>query len=119
MYLLTIIALWLDVLYRLFWLDQPVTVFMDIAILLTVNVVLAICAILYFGGVSIPRFRASFVAAFYAISVLAGTAFWMARDVTAFLSKFLIVASISGILIMLYLFAAYLGSRSIDRDLDD
>jgi hypothetical protein len=119
MYLVTMIALWLDVLYRLFGLGQPVTAFMDIAVLLTLNVVIAICAILYFGGVAIPKFRASFVAAFYAISVLAGTVFWLAKDTTAFFSKFFIVASISGIFIMLYLLAAYLGTRSVDRKLED
>ena len=119
MYLITIIALWLDVLYRFFWLDQPVTGFLDIAALLTINVVFAIGAILYFGGVTIPRFRASFVAIFYVFSVVGGTAFWLAKDSTAFAAKLLIVAAISGILILLYLLAAYLGTRTVDKDLED
>lgn len=119
MYLITIVLLWLDVLYRFFWLDQPVTGFIDIAVLLTINVVFAIGAILYFGGVTIPRFRASFVAIFYVFSVVAGTAFWLAKDSTAFLSKLLIVAAISGIFILLYLLAAYLGTRTVDKDLED
>lgn len=119
MYLLTILALWLDVLYRLFRLDQPVTDFIDIAVLLIVNVVFAIGAILYFGGVTIPRFRASFVAIFYVFSVIAGTAFWLAKDTTEFVAKLIIVAAISGILILLYLLAAYLGTRTVDRELED
>ncbi len=119
MYLITIIALWLDIIYRFFWLDQPVTGFIDIAVLLTLNVVFTIGAILYFGGVTIPRFRASFVAIFYVFSVVAGTAFWLAKDSSAFLAKLLIVAAISGILILLYLLAAYLGTRTVDKDLEE
>ena len=119
MYLMTIIVLWLDVIYRLLWLGQPVTDFMDIAVLLTINVVLTIGAILYFGAVTIPKFRASFVAIFYAFSVVAGTAFWLAKDSTAFLAKLFIVAAISGIFIMLYLLAAYWGTRTVDKDLED
>ncbi len=112
LYLATIGVLWLDVLYRQIGLDQPVTEFMDIAVLLTANVVLAIAAILYLGGVSIPRFRISLVAGFYAISVIAGTAFWLAKDPAAPLVKLLAVASISGILILLYLLIAHLGTKA-------
>ncbi len=122
MYLATIGALWLDVLYRQLWLHEPVTEFMDIAVVLITNVVLAIGAVLYFGGVTIPRFRSSIVALFYAVCVVAGTGFWIAKDPAdsagGFLGKLLIVASISGILIVLYLLAAYLGMRKQDHDLD-
>jgi hypothetical protein len=123
MYLATIGALWLDVLYRQLWLRQPVTSFMDIAVILIANVVLAIAAVLYFGGVTIPKFRASLVASFYAICVVAGTAFWMAKDPPespgALLGKALIVASISGILVVIYLVAAYMGMRHVDKEVDD
>ena len=123
MYLATIALLWLDVLYRQLWLHQPVTEFMDIALVLIVNVVVAIGAILYFGGVTIPRFRASVVAFFYAICVVTGTAFWMLKDPSdsagTALGKLLIVASASAILILLYLLAAYLGTKKLDKESDD
>ena len=123
MYLATIAGLWLDVLYRQVWLHQPVTQFMDIALVLTANVVLAIAAVLYFGGVSIPRFRASLVALFYAVCVIAGSAFWLAKDppdsAGTLAGKVLIVASISGILIVLYLLAAYLGMKKTEKDLEE
>jgi hypothetical protein len=123
MYLATICVLWLDVLYRQLWLHQPVTQFMDTALVLTANVVLAIAVVLYFGGVSIPRFRASLVALFYAVCVIAGSAFWLAKDppdsFAALAGRILIVASLSGILIVLYLLAAYLGIRKTERDLEE
>ncbi|MBN1568900.1 MAG: hypothetical protein JXA73_13710 [Acidobacteria bacterium] len=119
LYLATIGVLWLDVLYRQIGLRQPVTEFMDIAILLTANVILAIAAILYLGGVTIPRFRVSLVAGFYAISVTAGTVFWLAKDPTAALGKLLTVASISGILILLYLLVALLGIKATNKRLEE
>ncbi len=122
MYLATIVALWLDVLYRQLWLHQPVTSFADIALVLIANVVLSIAAILYFGGVVLPRFRASLVAFFYAICVAAGTAFWIVKDPsgsTSAFEKLLIVASLSGILILLYLLVAYLGTRKVNKGLEE
>ena len=120
MYLATICGLWLDVLYRQVWLRQPVAEFMDIALVLIANVVLAIAAVLYFGGVSVPRFRTSLVVLFYAVCVISGSAFWLVKDppdsVGALAGKVMIVASISGILIVLYLLAAYLGMKKTERD---
>ncbi|MBZ5497519.1 MAG: hypothetical protein LAP85_14045 [Acidobacteriia bacterium] len=123
MYLATIVVLWLDVLYRQLWLHQPVTDFMDLALIVIANVVLPIGAILYFGGVTIPRFRASLVAFFYVVCVVAGTAFRMLKDPSAprgaTLGKLLIVASVSAILILLYLLAAYAGTRKLDKEIED
>jgi hypothetical protein len=121
MYLATIAALWLDVLYRQLWRHQPVTEFMDLALVLIANVVIAIAAILYNGGIVIPRLRASIVAVFYAVCVIAGTAFWMLKDpessAGAIVGRFLIVASASAIFILLYLLAVYLGARKLERRL--
>lgn len=123
MYLGTTVALWLDVLYRQLWLRQPVSEFIDLALVLVANVVLVVAAILYFGGVVVPRFRPSLVAFFYAVCVIAGTLFWILKDPQnspgAVLGRFLIVASVSAIVIMLYLLAAHLGARKLDKDLQD
>jgi hypothetical protein len=119
MYLATIGLLWLDVLYRQLWLGQPVKAFWDIAVLLIFNVVLAIAAILYFGGVTLPKIRASLIVAFYAIAVVIGTGFWLLKDPSAGWVKFLTVASISAVIILLYLLAAYRGIRAVDKKLED
>jgi hypothetical protein len=119
MYLITIGALWVDVLYRQLWIGQPVTEFIDIAVLLTANIIIAIAVVIYLGGVSIPRFPVFLIALFYAIAVIAGTAFWLAKDPVAPLGKFLVVAAISGILVLLYLFVAHLGIKAADRNLEE
>ncbi len=123
MYLATIAALWLDVLYRQLWLHQSITEFIDVALVLIANVVLAIAAILYFGGIVIPRLRASLVAGFYAVCVIAGSGFWMLKDPEispgAALGRCLIVACAAAIFILLYLLAAYLGARKLERHLDE
>ncbi len=110
-------------LYRQLWLRQPVTAFLDIAVVLIANVLLAIAAMLYFGGVTIPRFRSSIVVLFYAACVIAGTGFWIAKDpedsAGAILAKMLIVASISAILIVLYMLAAYMGMKKTDKQLEE
>src|SRR5512140_164457 len=61
LYLLTVLTLWCDVLYRQLWLRQPVTEFFDVALILTLNVVLSNAAILYSGGITVRRFQASLV----------------------------------------------------------
>ena len=123
MYLATIALLWLDVLYRQLWLHQPVTEFIDLALVLIANVVIAIAAILYFGGVVIPRLRASLVVGFYAVCVIGGTALWLLKDREispgVALGRCLIVASAAAIFILLYLLAAYLGARKIESRLDE
>jgi len=123
MYLATMGVLWLDVLYRQLWLRQPAAQFLDIALMLIVNVVLSIGAVLYSGGVSIPKVRIWVALVFYAVSVAAGSSFWILKDPTAapgaMLARFLIVASMAGILVLSYLLAARLGARRLDRDLED
>jgi len=119
MYLATVGVLWCDVLYRRFRLGQAVTEFLDIAILLTANVVLAIGAILYFGGIVIPRIRTSFILLFYIIAVVTGTAVWLVQDPTSIVKKVLSVASIAAILILLYLLAAYWHTKAVDKNLEE
>ncbi len=123
LYLLTVLALWCDVLYRQLWLRQAVTEFLDVALILTLNVVLSIAAILYAGGITVRRFQASLVALFYGVCVVAGTLFWIAKDPESAqlgpLAKLLIVSSASAIFVLLFLLAAYLGTRKAGRETED
>jgi hypothetical protein len=119
----TIALLWLDVFYRQVWLRQPVTEILDIALILVGSVAFAIGAILYSGGVVIPKFRASVVVSFYVTCVVAGTAFWILKDsdssVAGILGKLLVVAYLSAIFVLLYLLAAYIGTRKLDKELGE
>lgn len=123
LYLATVTTLWLDVLYRQLWLRQPVTEFLDLALILTLNVILAIAAILYSGGITVPRIHTSLVALFYGVCVAAGTLFWIAKDPNGAqvppLAKLLIIASVAAVFVVLYLFAAWLGTRNAEKQLED
>jgi hypothetical protein len=123
MYVTTIALLWLDVFYRQVWLRQPITEILDIALILIASVTFAIGAILYSGGVILPRFRASIVVVFYLTCVVAGTVFWVLKDsdtsAASGLAKLVVVACLSAIFVLLYLLAAYLGTRKLDKELGE
>ena len=123
LYLLTIAALWLDVCWRQFIMNQPLEEFLDLAALMTANVVLFIGAILYYGGVTVPRIRASAVAVFYFVCVAAGTAFTIYRyhlsSASEILWKLILVAAIAGLVVVLYVVAAYVGTRKTEREIGE
>ncbi len=123
LYLLTIAILWLDVCWRQFIINQPLGEFLDLAALMTGNVILCIGAILYYGGVTMPRIRASAVVVLYLVCVVVGTAFtaykYHLNSIGEILWKLVLVAAIAGLVVVLYVVAAYLGSRKIDRKIED
>lgn len=123
MYVATIGLLWLDVFCRQVWLRQPVTEILDIALILIASVTFAIGAILYSGGVILPRLRTSVVVVFYLTCVVAGTVFWILKDsersAASVLGKLVVVACLSAIFVLLYLLAAYMGTRKLDKELGE
>ncbi len=123
LYLVTIAALWLDVFWRQFILRQPLSEFGDLAALMAANVVLFIGAILYYGGVTLPRIRASVVAVFYLVCVAIGTAFTAYRyhlsSIGEILGRLVLVAAIAGFVVVLYIVVAYLGARKTDREIEE
>lgn len=123
LYLLTVAVLWLDVCWRQFILKQPLNEFGDLAALLTANVILFIGAILYCGGVTVPKIHASAVAVLYLICVAVGMAFTVYRYHTTstgeVLWKLVLVAAIAGVVVLLYAVAAYLGTKKTDREIED
>ena len=100
-------------------LGLPVSGYNDIAMIFTVNVLLFIGAVLYHGGVIVPRIRAARPAAIYAMAVVAGTAFTAVKyGVTSFsaiLGHLKIVASILGVMVAVYALLAYAGNRKTER----
>jgi predicted neutral ceramidase superfamily lipid hydrolase len=120
LYVLTIAALWIDLVVREFVLKLPVSGYHDIAMIFTANVLLLVGAIIYYGGVVIPRIRPAWLAAIYAVAVLLGTTFTVVKyrltSLSAVLDKFKIVASILGVLVVAYALLAYLGNRRMERE---
>jgi len=123
LYLLTITVLWLDVCWRQFVMNQPLSAFSDLAALMAVKILLFIGAILYYGGVTVPKIRASAVALLYIACVLVGAAFTIYKyhlsSIGDILWRLVLVAAIAGLVVLLYVIAAYLGTKKTDREIED
>jgi hypothetical protein len=121
LYLLTITALWVDLAIRQFVLKLPISGYHDIAMIFTANVLLFIGAVLYFGGVTVPRIRPAALAMIYSAFVIVGTAVSVIKygltSFSAILDKFKVVASILGIMVVVYSLLAYLGKRRTEREI--
>jgi hypothetical protein len=96
----------IDLGVRQFVLGLPVGGYDDLAMIFTANVLLFIGSVLNFGGVTVPRISATWLAAIYAAWVVVGTAFTAFKyGTTSFdgiLGHLRIVASILGIMVAAY-----------------
>jgi hypothetical protein len=123
LYLMTIMVLWLDVLWRQFLLKQSLSEFWDLAALMTANVILFVASLLYFGGIALPKIRVSAVAFLYVVCVVVGTGATAYRyrlhSISEILGRMIIVASISGVVVVLYILVAYLGRKKIDEEISE
>jgi hypothetical protein len=122
LYALTIYFLFGDMLYRQFVLHQTPEQFEDIATLTTGNVLLFIALLLYYGGVSVGRFRLGRILAGYVLFVILGIAFTAFKygvwTLDFLLAKAVIVISISAAIFIVALTLALLGRQRIERDLE-
>ena len=123
LYLLTITVLWLDVCWRQFVMNQPLVEFLDLAALMTANVILFIGAILYYGGVTVPRIRASAIAVLYLVCVAIGTAFtvykYHLKSPGEIAWRILLVGAIAGLVVLLYVLLAYIRTKRLDREIGE
>ena len=126
MYFINIMILTVILLRRQFMLHQNVKEFTDIANLLVFNVIVAISAILYLGGIPFPRIRLRTLLIIYLAWVIVGFLFtWFKYNVLldqplsihAALEKLLIIVVICGLFMLVYGLFAYFGYRKIEKDL--
>jgi heme/copper-type cytochrome/quinol oxidase subunit 3 len=128
MYLITLFALMSFQLYRQFVLHQPHQEWDDIAMLMTINVIVLLGAVLYLtGAVNPKKIRRSYLIAGYVGFVLLGFAFTVFKY-TVILGQqiglvqvwdyLLTVILISGVLAFALGILAYLGSRRIDKQIE-
>jgi hypothetical protein len=127
MYLLTIISLIVIQLYRQFVLHQPQEAWNDIAMLLTVNILVLLGLTLYLTGVINPRkIKLRDLLAGYALFVLVGFLFTIFKytvllgqdlNLAQVWSSLSTVVIISGILVLALGLLAYLGNRRIDKQI--
>jgi hypothetical protein len=128
MYIITLFALMSIQLYRQFVLYQPQQEWNDIAMLITINVIVLLGAVLYLtGAVNPQKIRWSNLIVGYVGFVLLGLAFTVFKY-TVLLGQqvglaqvwnyLLTVVVISGILVVSLGVLAYLGSRRIDKQIE-
>jgi predicted permease len=128
MYILTLYSLIGIQLYRQFVLHQPQEQWNDIAMLLTVNVIVFLGSILYISGVVNPRqIKLSHLLVGFGSFVLIGFLFTIFKyavllkqdlSLAQLGDNLLIVIAISGILALGWGLFAYLGSRRIEKQIE-
>jgi hypothetical protein len=127
MYLITIFALAAIQLYRQFVLHQPQEAWNDIAMLLTVNILVLLGLTLYLiGAVDLRKIKLRYILAGYALFVLIGFLFTMFKyavllgqqiNLAQAWDNLSTVVIISGILGLILALLAYLGNRRIDKQI--
>lgn len=128
MYILTIVAMIGIINYRQYVLGQPHQQWDDIAMLMTINVIVLLGAVLYLTGAFNPiKVKPFYLVAGYLVFVLLGLAFTVFRYTVLLGQEFtlvevqdalLTVAAISGILFLAWGLLAYLGNRRIEKQIE-
>lgn len=127
MYFFTLFSLIIIQLYRQFVLHQPQEAWNDIAMLLTVNIIVLLGLTLYLTGVINPRkIKLRYLLAGYTLFILVGFLFTIFKyailldqdirlaQVWDYLST---VVIITGVLVLSLGLLAYLGNRRIDKQI--
>lgn len=127
MYIITIIALIGIVSYRDFVLHQPHQQWDDIAMLMTINVIVLIGALLYLNGNVNPfKIKIRYIVSGYGGFVLVGFAFTIFKyailegepiDLAFAFDSLKIILFISGLLVLGWSLLAYFGSRKIEKQI--
>jgi len=128
LYIITLFSLMIMQLYRQFVLEQPQREWNDIAMVITVNVLVILGSVLYLtGSVNPKKIKLRYILAGYGGFVLIGFLFTIFKY-TALLGEdltlkqvvdyFWTVLVISGILVLVWGLLAYLGSRRIEKQIE-
>lgn len=127
MYLLTIIAMQGIAIYRQFVLNQDYKEFEDIAILMTVNSLFLISALIYFGAIPIQKLKVKSILLIFIALVVLGSLFTYAKynifssqglSVAQLFDKLIIIVSIIGIIMGVWILLSLLAKRKIEKELE-
>ena len=127
MYFLTIISIVGIVIYRQFFLDQDISEFEDIAIIMTVNTLFLISSLLYFGAIPIRKLKIKSILLIYFVFIILGSAFTYAKynifrsqglSVEQLFDKLIIIFIITGLLMGFFVLFSILGKLKIDKELE-
>lgn len=128
MYVFTLVALQGIIFYRQFILGQAINNFEDIAIVTTINSLFLISALLYFGAIPIRKLKLKTIFLGYVLFIVLGSFFTYAKynviqspglSTSQLLDKFIIIFSISGLIVLFFVMFSILGKRKLDKELED
>ncbi|KPK84929.1 MAG: hypothetical protein AMS27_08715 [Bacteroides sp. SM23_62_1] len=128
MYFITLLALIGVTLVRQFVQKQEVSEFEDIAIIVTINTLFLISGLLYFGAIPIQKLKIKTILLGYGLLVVSGSLFTYAKyniflklglSFKQLLDKMIIIITVSGIIVLFFVFFSFLGIRRIKKELKE
>jgi len=126
MYVLTLMSLIVTMFFRQFVFKQAVEQFEDMAVILTVNVLVMVSMILYLGGLTFQKFEFKSIITSYIVYVAAGFGFTFVKyrylsepqlSMGQIFGKLPVVLAICALITALFTGFAYMGKRKIDKEL--
>ena len=127
LYYVTMLSMIGIMFYRQFVFNQPLEEFQDIANILTANVIILLCAVFYFSGITFSKFKPKSIVLTFLVFVTIGFLFTLFKykvlteeplSMSGIFGKLHIIVIICGILTALWTFFAYLGKRRMDKNLE-
>lgn len=119
MYFLTITTLVVDILYRQIALGQTYRDFHDLAIIMTINVLVYLIAILYLGVFNFKKLHLPVMALIYVVLLILSSLLGLILDrfttLHEYLSYLFRSGSVALILLGLYALAAYTGQKRLSH----
>lgn len=119
MYFINIQLIVFDVLFRQIFLKQDYREFEDLAVLIVFNALVFLIAVLWKGGITIPKFSALAIGSVYVLILIIGSLLGVLigrfsgwAGYWPYLGR---VAGVSAILMFIYIFAAWLGNRRLNK----
>ncbi len=121
LYLVTLLLLWVDMMYRKLILEQHYSEHEDIAIILTANALILIAAFAWYLGPAVRVLRLWQVIGLYLVMLALGSGLILIQygvdDMELFWNKIEIVASILAIMAVVYGILAYRGYKKAEKEI--
>lgn len=121
-YIVTMVFVWGDIMYRSMILKQPPGAYEDLNIIMTLNVLLFLPSVFYYSGLSFRKVKAGTLVLIYLLMVVLGTIVTIFKygvyDPKFILGKVVIIAAICAILVSVYVFFAWFGYRRIEKQIE-
>ena len=127
MYFITIIAITGIVIYRQFALEQELSDFEDVAIIMTINSLFLVSALLYFGAIQIRKLKIKTILLIYIVFVVLGSLFTYAKYnifqspgllFEQLFDKLIIIVTIIGLMMGFWILLSIMGKKRLEKELE-